>query len=244
MKLLSIECSASPASAAIIDDGKVIASSFINTRLTHSQTLMPMVKDILSASMTSFEDIEGIAVASGPGSFTGIRIGISAVKGLAAPKNLPCVAVSTLRAMAEMFRGKDCYVCAVMDARCNQVYNAIFEIGGDKITRVCEDRALMCDELAKEVTLLYKSKQKEIIICGDGADLFYEYVSEFKGIVLANPILKYQNAAAVGLCAEKDFLRDKIISASELLPTYLRLPQAERELKAKKEKDDENCSRL
>ena len=136
MKILAIECSASPASAAITEDGKIIASSFVNIKLTHSQTLLPMVASVLSTSLTDIDGIDGYAVSAGPGSFTGIRIGISAVKGLAAPKSTPCAAVSTLYAMAENYRDTDCTVCAGMDARCGQVYNAIFKIKNRKITRL------------------------------------------------------------------------------------------------------------
>ena len=147
MKILALECSAGPASVAIVEDNKVIGSSFINVKLTHSQTLLPMVSDLLKASRLDIGDIEGVAIAAGPGSFTGIRIGISVAKGIAAAKKLPCVPVSTLGAMAEMFRGQAAYICAVMDARCNQLYNAIFEVNGDTVNRLCEDRARMCDEL-------------------------------------------------------------------------------------------------
>ena len=137
MKILSVECSASPASCAIIDDGKIRASSFINAKLTHSQTLMQMIINTLDNSATKLCDIDQIAVAVGPGSFTGLRIGISAVKGLAAPNNMPCVPVSTLEGMAENFADRDCVVCAVMDARCNQFYNALFKIKNGQITRIC-----------------------------------------------------------------------------------------------------------
>ena len=128
MKILSLECTAGPASAAITEDGRVIASSFVNVKLTHSQTLLPMAEGLFAASRLGLSDIDGIAVTAGPGSFTGVRIGISAAKGLAAARNLPCAGVSTLLSLAFNYRDTDCIVCAVMDARCSQVYNAIFEI--------------------------------------------------------------------------------------------------------------------
>ena len=120
MKILSVECSASPASCTVIDDGKIKACSYINAKLTHSQTLMQMIINTLDNSATKLSEIDKIAVAVGPGSFTGLRIGISAVKGIAAPTNIPCVSVSTLDGMAEAFIDRNCIVCAVMDARCNQ----------------------------------------------------------------------------------------------------------------------------
>ncbi len=231
MKILSIECSAGPASCAIIEDGKIRASAFVNAKLTHSQTLMPMIINMLNNSATKLSEIDRIAVAVGPGSFTGLRIGISAVKGLAAPTNMPCIAVSTLDGMAQQFINHNCIVCAVMDARCNQFYNALFEIKDGTITRLCADRALLGDEL--KANLLEFEQNKQIIICGDGADVFYKLVSNCQNIMLAPEYLKYQSAIGVGLYAYDN--ANNTISYQELLPTYLRLPQAERELKAKTE---------
>jgi len=235
MKILSLECSATPASVAIIEDDTVIASSFVNVRLTHSQTLLPMIENLLKASLHTINDIEGFAISNGPGSFTGVRIGISAIKGLAIAKDLPCVGVSTLRAMAQNFTDTDCVVCAVMDARCNQVYNALFDIKDGKVTRLCEDRALMCDELIKELEVISK-EGKKIIIAGDGCDIFYPLAQNISGVTKANPQSRYQNAVGVGLVAKESFKNGKTVSSRELLPLYLRLPQAERELKEKKEK--------
>ncbi|MBQ8740374.1 MAG: tRNA (adenosine(37)-N6)-threonylcarbamoyltransferase complex dimerization subunit type 1 TsaB [Clostridia bacterium] len=233
MKILSVECSASPASCAIVDDGKIKASSYVNAKLTHSQTLMQMIINTLDNSATRLCDIDRIAVAVGPGSFTGLRIGISAVKGLAAPTNIPCVPVSTLDGMTEQFVDCDCVVCAVMDARCNQFYNALFEIKKGVITRLCEDRALMADELKTEI--LNISSDTKIIVCGDGADLFYKNVSDIKNVTLAPEHLKFQSAIGIGLYAYKNLDTTKTVSPENLLPIYLRLPQAERELKAKTE---------
>lgn len=235
MKILALECSATPASVAIIEDGFVLASSFVNVKLTHSQTLMPMIESLLKASLTEIKNIEGFAISSGPGSFTGVRIGISAIKGLATPKNLPCVGVSTLRAMAENYVDTDCIVCAVMDARCNQVYNAIFEIEKGKITRLCEDRALMCTDLAHELENLSQNG-KDIIIVGDGTDIFYPFTENIQNVKKSSAQSRYQNAVGVGLVAFESFQNSDTVSPKELLPIYLRLPQAERELKEKKEK--------
>ncbi len=236
MKILNLECSATPASVAVTENGKILASSFVNTKLTHSQTLMPMVENTLSAAKLTIADIDGFAITNGPGSFTGVRIGISALKGLAAPKNLPCVAVSTLRAMAENYSDTDCIVCAVMDARCNQVYNALFEIENGKIKRLCEDRALLCDELAEEIKKLSQKTEKCVIIVGDGADIFYPFVETIENVRISAPARRFQNATGVGAVAQESFLKGDTIEASALLPFYLRLPQAERELKAKEEK--------
>lgn len=233
MKILAVECSASPASAAITENGKVIASAYTNVKLTHSQTLMPMISSVLSSSLTDINDIDGFAVSAGPGSFTGIRIGISAVKGLAAPEKKACAAVSTLRSMAENCRFADCVVCAVMDARCSQVYNAIFDIKGGKITRICDDRAIMCEELEKELKNMSQNVGKDVIIVGDGAEMFYEYVKDVPNVRIADENMRYQNAVSVASAAQEMFEAGDTVQPDRLLPVYLRLPQAERELKSR-----------
>ncbi len=237
MKILAVECSATPASAAIIDGEKLVAQTFANVKLTHSQTLMPMIQNLLAASKISLSDIEGFAISNGPGSFTGVRIGISAIKGLATAKKLPCVGVSTLLAMAQNYSDTDCIICAVMDARCNQFYNAIFDIQDGIISRLCDDRALMCDELTREIKKISQNSDKYVIIIGDGAESFYKTVSDNKCIKKAHPSREFQNAVGVGYAALESFQKGETISPNELLPFYLRLPQAERELKMKKENE-------
>ncbi|MBO7218150.1 MAG: tRNA (adenosine(37)-N6)-threonylcarbamoyltransferase complex dimerization subunit type 1 TsaB [Clostridia bacterium] len=226
MKILALECSAGPASTAIVENGIIIASNFTNVKMTHSETLLPMVKATLDKAGLSVADIDALAISNGPGSFTGIRIGISAVKGLAAPKKLPCYAVSTLRAIAENYKGFDGVVCSVMDARCNQVYNALFKAENGNLTRLCDDRALLISELMNELSDI----SENIIIVGDGAALFSEFASE--KILIANEENRYQTAVGVAMAASEY----ESCSPDKLMPFYLRLPQAERELKAKKEK--------
>ena len=235
MKILAIECSATPASVAVLDGNKLLANAFVNVKLTHSQTLMPMIESTLNAAKINIGDIEGFAISNGPGSFTGVRIGISAVKGLAMAKKLPCVAVSTLRAMAENYSDTDCIVCAVMDARCNQVYNAIFDIEKGNVTRICDDRAIMCDELSEIVKNMSQNSKKRVIIVGDGAEIFYPFVKDIENVAISSPSRRFQNAVGVGTAAITDFEENSYQSPEELLPVYLRLPQAERELKLKKE---------
>lgn len=237
MKILSIECSATPCSAAVSENGKILASRFTLDRLTHSQTLMPMVEEVLRESNTSINEVDGFAIAAGPGSFTGVRIGISAVKGLAAASKKPCAAVSTLHAMAHLFKDTDCIVCAVMDARCNQVYNANFDISNSKITRLCEDRALLCEELKKDIENISQNSDKCVIIMGDGAEMFFEYVKDLKNVTLAPIGKRYQDAEGVAFTAAPLFENGETVAPNELLPIYLRLPQAERELKLKRSKE-------
>lgn len=235
MKILGIECTASPVSCAVFEDDRIKAEYFLNLKTTHSQTLLPMVDSALRLSSLTLDGIDFIAVAAGPGSFTGVRIGISAVKGLAFADNKPCIPVSVLEAMAYGFKGQNVIVCACMDARCNQVYNAIFDISGDVITRLCDDRALMIDELFSDISEIHnKTPEKTIVIAGDGADLFYNMVGK-RGVpmVKASENLKWQRASGVCMAAYQKALNGEAVTHGELLPIYLRLPQAERELKAK-----------
>ena len=234
MKILSVECSATPCSVAISEDKKILSSLFTNEKLTHSQTLMPMVEKVLLECGSSASEIEGLAVSAGPGSFTGIRIGISAIKGLGAPKLLPCAPVSTLLAIAHNYIDCDCIVCAVMDARCNQVYNAVFDISDGSITRICEDRAILCEELAENLKIVSQTHKKRVIIVGDGTNVFYPFVKDLPFVEAADEERMYQNAVGVALAADEMFKNNTTVSPQELLPVYLRLPQAERELKLKR----------
>ena len=230
MKLLALDCSATAASCAVLEEDRVIASSFVNVKLTHSETLLPMLQNTLSAAKLSLNDIGAFAINNGPGSFTGIRIGISAVKGMAEPKNLPCAAVSTLYSIACMHKNLNGVVCAAMDARCNQVYNALFRIENGQISRICEDRAVLIDEVIKELDQVNDS----IIIAGDGALLFKSYAENTANVKIAAEPLLYQNAIGVGFAASEIFRRGEGVSPEELCPFYLRLPQAERELNKRK----------
>ncbi len=234
MKILSVECSATPCSVAVSENGKILASAFSNVKLTHSQTLMPMVEAVLRSSLLSINDIGAFAVSSGPGSFTGVRIGISAIKGMAQANNLPCISVSTLESMAQNYSDTECFVCAVMDARCKQVYNALFSNENGVCERLCDDRALAIDDLVPEIVEL-ANKGKKIYIVGDGAEIFYEAIKETDNVLLADEQRRFQNATGVSAVAEKMFKNNNYITAKELQPKYLRLPQAERELKRKEE---------
>ncbi len=224
MKILAVDSSAKACSAAIVDDGKILGAFFINTALTHSQTLVPMIDAVLKNTSTDMNDIDAFAVSAGPGSFTGVRIGVAAVKGMAMPLKKPCISVSTLEAMSYNIISLDCIAVCVMDARCGQVYNALFEIKNGVIKRLCDDRALSIEDLAEDL----KQYSNKLVLVGDGAELCYNsYKEQFSNIFLASENSRYQNASGVAFAAADK----ERITAGELLPTYLRLPQAERELK-------------
>ena len=219
--ILSVDSSAVTASAALTEGDKVIKSEFANTGLTHSETLLPMIKRVMDG--TDFADLDAIAITAGPGSFTGVRIGVATVKGIAFEKDTPCISVSTLEAIAYNFIDTDCVVCAVMDARRMQFYNAIFEIKGGVCTRLTPDRAIAIEDLRKELKAF-----DSVIIAGDGARLCYDNL-KLENAVLPDENLVYQNAVSVAKAAEN---KEQIAPAA-LMPTYLRQSQAERELKLK-----------
>lgn len=223
MYMLSVESSAVTASACLSEDGKVIKSEFINKGLTHSETLLPIIENVMQG--VSYSNLGAIAVNAGPGSFTGVRIGIATVKGLAFPNNTPCISVSTLESIAYNFIDKNCVVCAVMDARRMQFYNALFRVENGNVQRLCDDRAISIEDLKKEL-----KSYDNVIAAGDGARLFFEN-AKLDNITFADDEKVYQNAVGVSLAA----LNKEKISPNSLLPIYLRPSQAERELKLKKE---------
>ena len=231
MKILSVDSSSVSASVAITENGVTLAENFINNGLTHSQTLMPMVENTLSDADVSIKDIELLAITNGPGSFTGVRIGIASVKGMADALNKKCVAVSTLEAIAEPLKNEDCIACAVMDARCNQVYTAIFENGN----RLCEDKAVLIDELGDEL----KNYNKKVVFIGDGSVLCYEKLKDVvTNISVADEDIRYVHASSIGRLAEVKIKNGEMpIDSANLVPFYLRLPQAERELNNKLKKN-------
>ena len=230
MKILAVDTSATAASVAVAEENKLIGEFSINTALTHSQTLMPMVDVLLKNTGLSVNDINAVAVNAGPGSFTGVRIGVAAVKGIAFPKNLPCVSVSTLESMAYNMLGNDCVVCSVMDARCSQVYNALFRVKGCTVTRMTDDRALSLTDLKNE----FQNISEKVVLVGDGAVLCSEFLgSELENIMLAPFNNRIQTASSVTYAAFEKINNGETLTADELMPVYLRLPQAQRKLNKK-----------
>lgn len=232
MKILAIDTSATAASAALCDENKIIGEFFINTKLTHSRTLMPMVESLLANTNVQTSDITAVAVNCGPGSFTGVRIGVAAAKGLAFADDLPCIEVSTLESLAYNVQSANGIICPVMDARCSQVYNALFKCDGVKPERLCEDRALSIAELSDEL----KGYNERIILVGDGAELCDNTMKELlPNVELAPMTVRFQRASSTALIALEKFNNNEVLSAAEIMPMYLRLPQAQRELKKKME---------
>ena len=222
MLVLAFESSAKPASVALMKDGQLLSQYAQCSALTHSRTLLPMAEDLLKNAELTIDDVDVFAVAQGPGSFTGIRIGVSAVKGLAWASDKKCIGVSTLEAMAWNGVSVGGVICPVMDARRSEVYNALFEIRDGKPVRLTEDRPISLKELADEVRAL----GKPVLLVGDGAEITKAYFDAQSVPCTAAPEnIRWQSAWGVAMAA----MDREPYSADELLPVYLRLSQAERE---------------
>lgn len=236
MTILALESSAGPASVAVLRDEKILYEANLNTQTTHSQTLMPMVDEAMKITGLNMNDIDLLAVACGPGSFTGVRIGVSAVKGMAFGGGKKCLGVSTLEAMAYNLLSINGTAVCVMDARCSQVYCGIFKISDGVVTRIAPDNALSISGL-KEIL---EGIEGDVYLVGDGAEICYKsFGGELQNVKLSPANERYQKASSVSLCAQRKILDGaEAISGGELEVIYLRLPQAERELLAKKEKEN------
>lgn len=227
MKILAVDTSAVCASVAVTEDDKILSECSTNTGLTHSRTLMPMIDSALKNAEIPLESIDLFACSVGPGSFTGIRIGVAAIKGICDALDKKCVPVSTLEALAYNLIGRTCTAVSVMDARCNQVYCAVFSVKGSEITRLSEDMAIKIEELEKML-----KDHKKVVFVGDGAKICHEKL----GYEIAAPNCVYQRGSSVCFAAKKALKQGATpVEGKELMPVYLRLPQAERELRAKKE---------
>ena len=226
MLILAFETSAKAASVALTQDGILLGESYQNTGLTHSQTLMVMAEDLLKQCSKTVSDLDAVAVAEGPGSFTGVRIGVAAAKGLAWGAELPCYGVSTLEAMALSLGIHDGFVCPVMDARRSQVYNALFYANQGRLQRRSEDRAIALSDLAAELQML----EGPIYLVGDGSNLTFSTLQEkIPNLVLPPEHRMHQRAVGVGLLALEKIAAGDPGDAAAMMPNYLRLSQAERE---------------
>ena len=244
MLILALDSTAQVGSVALCEDEKLIAEYTLNTGHTHSETLLPTVEFLLKSCGVTVDDIDLFACTAGPGSFTGVRIGAATVKGLAFGKGKPCVGVSTLEALATNARAFEGIICPCMNARRQQVYNALFESKDGKLTRLCEDRALAIEDLLKEVSEY--APEKRIYLVGDGAELvmdFDEFGEQFPVLdgcmILLGERLRNQSGYSVALVALEAYRNGNVCTDAELAPVYLRPSQAER-MRMEKMKNENN----
>ena len=229
MKILAIDSTSASACAALCEDEFLLGEYYVNIRQTHSETLMPEIGELLGRCRVGAKEIDLIAVCAGPGSFTGVRIGVSAAKGLALPRAVPCAAVSSLEAAAANVPYFNGIVCSVMDARRGQFYNALFDTSGGVPLRLTTDRAVGMDELKKEL----KEYGKNVVFVGDGAKLCYNISLDGVSAFTAPEAQRYVRAACVADIGLRIFRNGGAVTAEKLMPFYLRMPQAERELRAR-----------
>ena len=236
MYTLAFDSAAKIASVAVMADEKIIASFSIDNGLTQSELLLPMAEDMLKSLGLTFGDIGLLATSVGPGSFTGVRIGVSLVKGLAFGRNIPCVGVSTLDGLAENLNGLSGIIVPCMDARRSQVYTAVYSSDGEKIKKLTEDMAIPITELFERL----RDFSEDIYIVGDGYDIVKAKLGELGLKTNNTPLeLRLESAASVARIAYKKYKSGEYTSDGEISPIYLRLPQAERErLEKLKEKEE------
>ena len=235
MKILAFDSTAKTASVAVTEDDKLLGLYNIENGLTQSELLLPMAESLLKSLKLTFSDIDAYAAATGPGSFTGVRIGVSLVKGLAFAKDKPCISVSTLESIAANIRALPGILIPAMDARREQIYTATFYSDGVNMERATPDRAISIGELAEE---LKQYTEKNIYIAGDGYKVLYRGLTE-RGIKVAETpeLLISQSAYSCAKVAYEKYMRGEIDTDITIAPTYLRMPQAERE---RLERESEN----
>lgn len=236
MKILSIDSTAQTSACAITEGGNVLANASVRSELNHTETLLPLIDECLSSCGLGLEDVDAFALSNGPGSFTGVRIGVSLIKGLAFGRGKPCVALSTLEALAYNLFPLGGIYCPVMDARRGQVYNALFRRTDGRLERLCPDRAVSLEDLSDEL----QKYDCDIFLCGDGYSVAAERLA-LPHIKQTPVLLRDQSAASVGLLAgQKLRSGEGVCTDKELKASYLRLPQAERERLEKLKDTKEN----
>lgn len=235
MKILGIDSSGLVASAAIADEKNIIAEFTVNNKQTHSQTLLPMIEKVVDMSGIELEQIDAIAIAAGPGSFTGLRIGSATAKGIGLALKKPVVSVPTLEGLAYRVSVFDGIICPIMDARRNQVYTGIYKMDKGNLVCLSEQKAVDIHEIMEEL----EKYDEKVIFLGDGVEVQRETIEkEFKKEYCFAPIhLSKQSAAAVAVLGDIYFNQGKAEDAAEHKPIYLRKSQAERERERLKKQD-------
>ena len=224
MKILALDSTAVVGTVALCEDQKLIAQYTLNTGNTHSQTLLPMIESALHSAEWEIDDLDLFAVSNGPGSFTGVRIGVATVKGLAFGKEIPCAGVSTLEALAYNLRYYNGILCPVMNARRAQVYNALFSCENGVLTRLCPDRAIAIADLDAELAAM----QQPVYLVGDGYDITAEGFAQTQ-VTPVPEELRVQSGYSVAMCGLAAYPRGEATDDTSLAVIYLRPSQAERE---------------
>ncbi len=237
MKLLAIDSSGLVASVALLDDDILVGEYVIHNKKTHSQTLLPMIADMLKMAEIDKNELDAIAVSAGPGSFTGLRIGAATAKGLAQGLDIPIVPVSSLEGLAYNLQGASDPVCPIMDARRGQVYSGMYDVGSTLPVALYEDGARPIEEVIEQV----KTIGKPVTFVGDGVPVFKDRLIDALNTISSIPLarfgnmaVRYQRASSVAMLGKLYLADSREVAAHEFVPRYLRTTQAERERKEKK----------
>ena len=233
MLIFGIDTCCMAATAALMEDERLLGQIVIDHKKTHSQKMMPQIEFLFEQTELDVSEVDFFAAAVGPGSFTGVRIGVATVKAMAQAFKKPCIAVSTLYALANNVSLFDGLVCPILDARRGQVYNAVFENN----KRLCDDRAIALDELLEELSKI----GKPVIFCGDAISVYREEIKEKLGDLanFAQPMQSMNLAASVAELGKQMALKGETVTYTDLKPEYIRLSQAERERLEKTENNQE-----
>lgn len=227
MKIIGLDSSGLTASVAIVEDDRLVAEYSVNYKKTHSQTLVPMLDEISKMTELDLETVDAIAIAKGPGSFTGLRIGSATAKGLGLALNIPIVEIPTTDGLAYNFFGTDRLICPIMDARREQVYTGLYEFKGDKLNVLLPATAEPIEDTVERVN----SYNRPVIFLGDGVKVFREKIEALikVPVTFSAPNKCMQSAASVATLGMEYFKAGKTVKAADHVPDYLRLSQAERE---------------
>lgn len=233
MKILALDTCSKACSVTICDSDELLAYGLLNTKLNHSKTLLPLIEHLLKQTELTLGDIELFALSKGPGSFTGVRIGMSVIKGFAFEKNIPCVPVSTLEGLAYFAADFNGVIAPVLDARKNQFYTAAFLAEDQKFTRLSEDDVIDCESMNSFLTQF----NKPVFLVGDGAKLCYTNLSEKNNVFLLSDLYQVNSSFGVAKAAIKHFHEGNWVDAADMTPEYLRLSQAQVQLLEKQKKE-------
>lgn len=235
MKILALDSSGLVASVAIAEEENLLAEYTVNYKKTHSQTLLPMLDEIVKMIELDLQEIDAIAVASGPGSFTGLRIGSATAKGLGLALEKPLVSIPTTEGLAYNLYGVEDLICPLMDARRNQVYTGIYQFEGERLVTRTEQKAVAIEEIIRELN----EKGQRVIFLGDGVAIQKETIAEHITVPysFAPAHLAKQRAGALAVLAQQYIKEGRIETAKEHKPIYLRLSQAERERQERLQKE-------
>lgn len=233
--ILALDTCSTAGSVTLLENKTLLAQQTLNIKRTHSETLLPTISHLFEQTKRTIDDIDLLAVSKGPGSFTGVRIGLSVVKGLAFQKEIPCMGISTLEALAYQSIDLEGIVVPLLDARKSQFYTATFRVKDKQVTRLTDDKATQVETITEEL----EAYKEPIFLVGDGASLCYTKVKENEFTHLPSSLFTVNSSWGVAQAALATYKSEKAVAADQLTPEYLRLSQAQVQLLERQEKENQ-----